>query len=175
MKKLLFTFTLILISVISNAQIFTDKMVLDKFDDVILTSDTKTLITKNDTIFTFEEKGKTIEKYRTNVSPYSTIGDENNIVNLVGNIYGYEESWLALNVIDIPKVTELYSKINSEGLEEDSKLSLLKKLNDDYVYTIVHRIVTTQYGHTKLSEYYWIAKIDHQGHSVKRIIYSREF
>ena len=46
MKKLLLISVLMILSVLSNAQIFTDKIVYDKFDDVISHQDVKTIIAK---------------------------------------------------------------------------------------------------------------------------------
>ena len=92
MKKLLLISVLMILSVLSNAQIFTDKIVYDKFDDVISHRDVKTIITKTDTTITFEEKGGVPTKYKIVCQEYAE-GNEDNIVNLYDNIYGYETCW----------------------------------------------------------------------------------
>lgn len=94
MKKLLLISVLMILSVLSNAQIFTDKIVYDKFDDVISHRDVKTIITKTDTTITFEEKGGVPTKYKIVCQEYAE-GNEDNIVNLCGNLYGYETCWQA--------------------------------------------------------------------------------
>ena len=93
MKKLLLISVLMILSVLSNAQIFTDKIVYDKFDDVISHRDVKTIIAQSDTTITFEEKGGTPTEYKIVCQEYAE-GNEDNIVNLYDNIYGYETCWL---------------------------------------------------------------------------------
>ena len=93
MKKLLLISVLMILSVLSNAQIFTEKIVYDKFDDVISHRDVKTIIAKTDTTITFEEKGGAPTEYKIVRQGYAE-GNEDNIVNLCGNIYGYENGWI---------------------------------------------------------------------------------
>lgn len=94
MKKLLLISVLMTLSVLSNAQIFTDKIVYDKFDDVISHRDVKTIITKTDTTITFEEKGGAPTEYKIVCQEYAE-GNEDNIVNVYDNLYGYETCWQA--------------------------------------------------------------------------------
>ena len=94
MKKFLILILTTLLTVAANAQIFTYKMILNKFDDSVLEREIKTRIEKNDTVFIIEEKGNEPVTY---ITPYylemPSVGSKDNIVQLVGNVYGYEKSW----------------------------------------------------------------------------------
>ena len=90
MKKFLFLILTVLVTVAADAQIFTQKEIRDKFDDVVLERDIKTLIAKNDTTFIIEEKGKEPVTYKI-LFEHESMGSKDNIVQLVGNVYGYEE------------------------------------------------------------------------------------
>ena len=94
MKKLLLINVLMILSVMSNAQIFTEKIVCDKFDDIISHRDVKTIIIKTDTTITFEEKGGAPTEYKIVCQEYAE-GNEDNIVKVYDNFYGYETCWQA--------------------------------------------------------------------------------
>ena len=87
MKKFLILILTALVTVAANAQIFTHKVIRDKFDDVVSERDIKTLITKNDTAFIIEEKGNEPVTYKI-LSEIESEGSKDNIVQLVGNVYG---------------------------------------------------------------------------------------
>ena len=57
MKKFLILILTTLVFAVADAQIFTQKTIRDKFDDVVSKREIKTLITKNDTAIIIEEKG----------------------------------------------------------------------------------------------------------------------
>lgn len=113
MKKVLFICTLILLSVIVNAQerqsnsiyhfettkVFSVKMIYDKFDDVISSEKIKTLVTITDSTVIIEEKEKEIKRY-LRFEEVSTTGNKDNIVNLVADVYGYEYTFLCVNQSD---------------------------------------------------------------------------
>ena len=110
MKKVLFICTLILLSVIVNAQerhsnstyhfettkVFSVKMIYDKFDDVISSEEIKTLVTITDSTVIIEEKEKEIKRYLRFDEVFTT-GNKDNIVNLVADVYGYENTFLCVN------------------------------------------------------------------------------
>ena len=110
MKKVLFICTLILLSVIVNAQerhsnstyhfettkVFSVKMIYDKFDDVISSEEIKTLVTITDSTVIIEEKEKEIKRYLRFDEVFTT-GNKDNIVNLVADVYGYEYTFLCAN------------------------------------------------------------------------------
>lgn len=127
MKRVFIIFTLLLsIALKADSQIYTSKCVMDKFDDVLLAKELKTIITQTDSTFIIEEKGNTPTEYIILTSCVS-FGSANNIVNLVDNIYGYDEGWI---------------------------IALKKDITKKYI--AVHRVVTTQYTHTYENELFWI-------------------
>ena len=146
MKKFLILILTALVTVVAHAQIFTQKEIRDKFDDVVSQCDIKTLVTKNDTTFIIEEKGNEPVTYKI-LSEIESEGSKDNIVQLVGNVYGYDKTW---NVV----------------LENDIKRYLL----DEYRYFITYRVVTDQFGTKLLYEYCWIVKVSKNGY--ERTIYS---
>ena len=130
MKKVLFICTLILLSVIVNAQerqsnstyhfettkVFSVKMIYDRFDDVISSEEIKTLVTITDSTVIIEEKEKEIKRYLRFDEVFTT-GNKDNIVNLVADVYGYEYTFLCANqdntfIATYPVVTQ--SKYDNE-------------------------------------------------------------
>lgn len=95
MKKFLILILTTLVFAVADAQIFTYKMIKDKFDDVVSKREIKTLITKNDTAIIIEEKGKEPVTYKV-LFEFDSNGSEDNIVRLVNNVYGYEKSWIVV-------------------------------------------------------------------------------
>lgn len=94
MKRVFIIFTLLLSIVLKvDAQIYTHKRVMDKFDDVLLAKDLKTRIVQTDSMFIIEEKGSVPTEYIILESCYpNSMGSASNIVNLINNVYGYQES-----------------------------------------------------------------------------------
>ena len=155
----------------SNAQIFEYKRVLDKFDDVINEEQIKTLISYTDSTFVFEEKGKTPVTYRVlQYADNKSRGNKENIVNLVDNVYGYQECWFVVLESNYKSFIKAYTMADSES-DEELRNKMYSKMHTDYVCWIVHRVVTTQYSHSILGEHYWIQKGD-MG-TVDRIVYSK--
>ena len=87
MKKFLILILTALVTVVAHAQIFTQKEIRDKFDDVVSQCDIKTLVTKNDTTFIIEEKGNEPVTYKI-LSEIESEGSKDNIIRLLGNVYG---------------------------------------------------------------------------------------
>lgn len=171
MKKLQFIFLLSLVSVVVNAQIFTHKQILDKFDDVVFQRDIKTIVEKNDTTFIIEEKGASPITYLIeNPIESNFLGSEDNIVNLVGNVYGYQECWCVIMKNDVENYAAAYLAAFAE-FDETKRNALISKMVEEYCYYIVHRVVISQYTHELLSELYWIQKGDNDG----RTIYSKQY
>ena len=89
MKKFLILILTTLVFAVADAQIFTQKTIRDKFDDVVSKREIKTLITKNDTAIIIEEKGKEPVTFKIlNENESMSMGSKDNIVQLVGNVYG---------------------------------------------------------------------------------------
>lgn len=95
MKKFLILILTTLVFAVADAQIFTQKQIKDKFDDVVSKREIKTLITKNDTAIIIEEKGNEPVTYKV-LFEFDSKGSENNIVRLVDDVYGYEKSWIVV-------------------------------------------------------------------------------
>ena len=87
MKKFLILILTTLVFAVADAQIFTYKMIKDKFDDIVLEREIKTFVIKNDTAFIIEEKGNEPVTYKI-LSEIESEGSKDNIVQLVGNVYG---------------------------------------------------------------------------------------
>ena len=147
MKKFLILFLTTLVFTVADAQIFTHKVIRDKFDDVVSECDIKTIITKNDTTFIIEEKGNEPVTFKT-LNEIESKGSKDNIVQLVGNVYGYDKTWEVV-------------------LEKNIIGSLL----DEYRYFITYRVVTDQFGTKLLYEFCWIVKVSKNG-NYERTIYS---
>ena len=162
MKKFLILILTTLVFAVADAQIFTQKTIRDKFDDVVSKREIKTLITKNDTAIIIEEKGKKSVTFKI-LNEIGFNGNKDNIVQLVGNVYGYEKSWGVILEKDFKDYQSAFSN------EED-----VSKLIEKYCYFITHRVVTDRYGLQFLSEHYLIEKISKNG-NYERIIYGRYY
>lgn len=170
MKKFLILILTALVTVAADAQIFTYKVIRDKFDDVVSECEIKTLITKNDTTFIIEEKGNEPVTYKILFEDES-MGSKDNIVQLVGNVYGYQESWGVILEKDFKDCLLDISALSNE--EDNSKRNDLRsKLIEKYCNFITHRVVTRQYDTKLLSEHYWIEKA-YQNGNYERTIYSK--
>ena len=171
MKKFLILILTTLVFAVADAQIFTQKQIRDKFDDVVSKREIKTLITKNDTAFIIEEKGKKPVTFKI-LNELEFKGSKDNIVQLVGNVYGYEEYWCVILEKDVKDYFLDMSALSNE--EDDSKRhDLISKLVEKYCNFITHRVVTDEYGLQFLSEYYWIQKASFNGNN-ERTIYSKD-
>ena len=170
MRNLLI-FSMLCAALSCNAQIFNHKRVLDKFDDAIFDGPQKTLIQKNDTAFIIEEKGrKPVVYIIENMAEYACAGDKDNIVNLVKDVYGYEECWSVVLESDYASYRMDKFELMIESDEEKIR-ALATKLVNKYTHYITHRVVTTQYTHQFLNEYYWVQKGDNNG----RTVYSNQY
>ena len=174
MKKFLILILTTLVFAVADAQIFTQKEIRDKFDDIVSEREIKTLITKNDTAIIIEEKGKEAVTYLIeNCAKSLFMGSKDNIVRLVNNVYGYQEGWWVILEKDIKDYLLDISALSNE--EDDSKRDALRrKLIEKYYYCITHRVVTDEYGLQFLSEYYWIQKASFNGKN-ERTIYIEDY
>lgn len=173
MKKFLILILTTLVFAVADAQIFTQKEIRDKFDDVVSKREIKTLITKNDTAIIIEEKGKEPVTYLIdNCAKSLFMGSKDNIVHLVNNVYGYQEAWWVILEKDIKDYLLDISALSNE--EDGSKRDALRrKLIEKYYYCITHRVVTDEYGLRFLFEHYWIEKPSFNGNN-ERTIYSKD-
>ena len=170
MKKILLLLLLI-VPFVANAQsyILTKKIVMDKFNDILLDRDQKTIVTKTDSTFVIEEKGKEPVTYRIlNYAEVNSKGDKDNIVNLVDNVYGYQECWAVILESDAQGYFTEYTSLILET-DKEKRQKGIEKLIERFCYYITRRVVTTQSVHYILGQHIWIQKGDNNG----RTIYSR--
>lgn len=172
MKKQLFALIFLLIGFSCNAQIYKSIVYYDKFDDVVKKELRKTLITKTDSTFIVEEKGKEpVVYYIMNAVSEGTKGSKDEIVNLVNNVYGYEETWCVVR----SDMIENYREVFHNCYLDNSKANWNNLMS--YWLFIVHRTITTQYTGTYLDEMFWVRdelSDGKLGKDVNRIIYLRD-
>ena len=172
MKKQLFTLIFVFAGLYCNAQIYKSIKYYDKFDDVLKTEQRKTLITKTDSTFIVEEKGKNpVVYYILNAVSQGTKGSKDEIVNLIDNVYGYEETWCVVR----NDMMEKYREAQYNYYLDDSRTNL-EKLQTYWLF-IVHRTITTQFSGSFLDEIFWVQdelSDGKLGKDVNRIIYLRD-
>lgn len=172
MKKI-FTIILVCFAALSvNAQLFTKIRYYDKFDDIVKEETHKTLVTKTDSTFIIEEKGREPKVYYIlNEAPYGTSGDKDNVVNLINNVYGYQTTWCVIKNEDKERYFIDYNKI-IESKNRDFKL--LSK----YWLFITHRVISSsRYSFEYETEFFWIInetpEDNRLGKDVNRISYTK--
>lgn len=164
MKKILFIVLFSFVTLVCNAQIYNKIEHYDKFDDVIKTENVKTLVTKTDSTFVIETKGrKPVTYYIMKIVEGNCIGDSevNNHERLVKNVFGYQECYF---VADIP--FEAYMAL----------LRLDEERAKNHVFGLVHRVIsrydfTFEYD----TEYLWLQDFNRSnslGRNIDRIVYS---
>ena len=172
MKKYLFTLFLTLIGLSGYSQIYKSIKHYDKFDDVVKSEQRKTLITKTDSAFIVEEKGKApVVYYILNSVIGGTRGSKDDIVNLINNIYGYEETWCVVR----NDMLKAYQEAQFNYILDPSKENM-EKIQPFWLF-IVHRTITTQYTGTYLDELFWIQdelSDGKLGKDINRIIYLKD-
>lgn len=173
MKKILSLLVLCVFTLCCHAQIYNKIEHFDKFDDVIFEENRKTLITQTDSTFIVEEKGKEPVVYHILTKfDNEAYGSKDNIVNLVGKVYGYDEVWLVIREdYYIQYLDDVNDYINHKT--EVNPIDTLKS----HCINIIHRTITTQYTGQYIREFLWLydeSNKDVLGKGVNRIIYSRE-
>ena len=164
MKKILLLLLLI-VPFVANAQsyILTKKIVMDKFNDILLDRDQKSIVTKTDSTFVIEEKGRKPVTYRIlNYSEVNSKGDKDNIVNLIDNVYGYQECWAVILESDVIEYDTEYASLIFEP-DKEKRNKGIEKLLERFCYFITRRVVTTQYAHHILGQQICIQKGDNNG------------
>ena len=170
MKKILLLLLLI-VPFVAHAQsyILTNKTVVDKFDDIISNREQKTIVTKTDSTFVIEEKGSHPVRYMiVSLLPDHSMGDKENVVNLVDNVYGYQECWAVILESEFENYLKEYNIYINEA-DKDKLQKNIDYLFNKYIYHITRRVVTTQYTHHILGQLIWIQKGENNG----RTIYSK--
>lgn len=167
--------------------VYSEVLYLDKFDDVAKDENIKTLVEKTDSTFIIETKGgKQDVYYILNLLPAGCYGDKDNIVNLTGNVYGYQTCWAVVrgDMIDEYRTAHEYVFWKSLEIEANDELDVEEKLQqqsnefsklEKYYLFIIHRVITTQYSHTYQGEYLWVQDDTNTklGKDINRIIYKK--
>lgn len=171
MKKIILSTIYALISLSCNAQIYTSVKYLDKFDDAIKVEQRKSLISKTDSTFVIEEKGKKpVVYYIINSISSGTRGSKDDVVNLVGNVYGYEETWCVVR----SDMYDNFLKANIKYIQETTEENM--KDVEKYWLFAVHRTITTQFSASYIDDIFWLQddlNDDKLGNGVNRIVYSK--
>ena len=110
---------LLFVTMISHAQeIYTKITKYDKFDDVVSEKVIKTILTKTDSTFIIETKGKKPIVYRFIETPGLAfhIGRKDSLVNLVADVYGFQDNYELIT-------EELYNEVIAEVREKQQKLA----------------------------------------------------
>ena len=189
MKKLLiFIMSLFLgLQAFGQGSVYSEVLYLDKFDDIVKFDNVKTLVQKTDSTFVVETKGKSpVTYYILNVLEYGCAGDKDNIVNLVGDVYGYQTCWCVVRSDMVEDYNKDYNTVlnnclkirNNEELTDDEKDSLQRNELDKlvkYHLFVIHRVVVSKYAHSYESEYFWVQDemSTKLGKDINRIIYER--
>lgn len=162
MKKLFLSLVLFISALSASAQIFDTLEQRDKFDDVLKRETIKTLITFTDTVITIETKGRKAQDYMViNLAEYNCKGDENNIVNLINDVWGYQKCWTVVKAEEAGNYISDYLKVMNDELDKN----VLKK----YWQWITDRVVTTQYSHTFIDRIIWVS--EPEGSKIERTIF----
>lgn len=181
MKKILI-FVLCLLPLFSYGQVYSSIMYFDKFDDLTKEEKVKTLVTQTDSTFVIETKGRTPQIYYiVNYAPYNSMGSKEDVVNLTGNIYGYQDCWCIIKEEDVETYKNEYIKwfnkrkeVQTEEEKVDADGGLTNNLSKYWLFA-VHRVITTQYSHTYQTEYFWLQDENSVllGKDIVRIIYTK--
>lgn len=159
MKK----FLIIILSLLLECQLFGQSRIyskikyLDKFDDEVKIENIKTIVERTDSTFVVETKGKEpIEYVCVMNNIFNSAGSDDETINLFDNVYGYQESWYVMTREDFNK------------WRDTGNLSA-----GQFLLTIVHRVIKTQYTHDFVSDLFWIQDDENikLGRNINRIIY----
>ena len=133
MKKFITTSLIAFWALAMSAQgIYTRVKKYDKFDDVIYEKTIKTLITKTYDKIIFETKGsKPVEYYYEEDSWFADhIGSRDSVVNLVNDVYGYEDRYSVFpkETIDVvKKIVSEKAKNTPDSLLTDDRIAAMQK------------------------------------------------
>lgn len=204
MKTKFVFFILLVMSFVTNAQIYTKISYLDKFDDVLKEEKKKTRISQTDTTFVIEVKGqKPLILYI--FGELDSVGTKYKPVDLTGTgVYGYEKRYLVFRYDFKDKITEycylrdmakffkeLYIELGNktddtlfckqyDSLQSDYGKKYNNYLDSisNYMFVVVERTITTKYMAEYLSCMFWMEDINEKGllgtNNVYRIIYKKD-
>ena len=174
MKKLFAIFVLVYIILggcyAQTQSIYQVIYYFDKFDDVLKVDNRKTLITITDSTFVIEEKGKEPIIYYI-LDIVSSTGSQDNIVNLTGNVYGYQKTWCVISQNMLSKYYQSY-----ENCIIDMSEANIEAMTKFWIFATV-RTITTRYTGEYINEFFWLMdeiNDDKLGKNVNRIVYMKK-
>lgn len=132
MKKALLILSMLVISIMANAQgVYTSVTKMDKFDDVVWKKQVKTLISVTDTTIVIETKGQKAEEYHFFDDFVARTGSREKPANIIDDIYGYETQYLTIkkSVIDgLNLKAQKLKSLNDSTARVDGANALLQEL-----------------------------------------------
>lgn len=165
MKKLIAVTLVLMCALTASAQgIYTSVHKYDKFDDVVWEKEIKTLVTKTDSTIIIETKGtKPVEYYIFGGKPCFVLGRRDSIVNLVSDVYGYEENYCVYTKDDFENKRKQILEVISDSIggyddryiDLKTRLGLLEEADKLPLITI-RAVSKTQYYFTYDTEFFWI-------------------
>lgn len=179
MKRIFLSFAMIIWVAICFAQgIYTKVTKYDKFDDVVSEKVIKTLITKTDTTFIVETKGQEPVEYRYIDNPFFSahVGRRDSLVNIVADVYGYEDQYIAITedvrnevIAEVQKQIEDLpdSLVFEEKINMLAALKLMEKI-DELPTITVRTISRYNFTYEYDTDLFWIKFKDGS-----RIIYTK--
>lgn len=179
MKKFITTSLIAFWALAMSAQgIYTRVKKYDKFDDVIYEKTIKTLVTKTYDKIIFETKGsKPVEYYYEEDSWFADhIGSRDSVVNLVNDVYGYEDCYNVFpkDTIDVvEKIVSEKAKNTPDSLLTYDRIAAMQKWElfrriHNAPEVVFRTISKTSYSFMYDTDYVWIRFKDGS-----RIIYSK--
>lgn len=175
MKRLFFTSVLLFVALMVNAQgIYTKVIKYDKFDDVVWEKNVKTLIEMTDSSIVIETKGQKPVEYMFIGNPPASEhkGSREEVVNLVGNVYGFQSDYVCVLPSFLKELVDKYGEIGKqsngvgydrEKIEED----LTKRLKDFFVITF-RTISKYSFEYAYETDMVWVSSQDGS-----RVIYTK--
>ena len=180
MKKFFFISLILVTSLICSAQgIYTSVVKFDKFDDIVWRKNVKTLITKTDSTFIIETKGQKPEEYfyLDNIFLALHVGSRDSVVNLVENVWGYEDQYIVFTQKDkeecyqaaLEQIKDLPDSLVFE--EKIGMLAVLQLINRADNLPTIHIRTISRYSHRfeYKNDAFWISFNDKS-----RIIYTKQ-
>lgn len=177
MKKFITTSLIAFWALAMSAQgIYTRVKKYDKFDDVIYEKTIKTLVTKTYDKIIFETKGsKPVEYYYFDSRLFAAhIGSRDSLVNLVNDIYGYEDRYnvFPTDTMEVVRnsVYEQTTNVSDSLLADSIVLQTIELIHRvDNVPEVVFRTISkTSYSFMYDTDLVWIRFKDGS-----RIVYSK--
>lgn len=155
----------------AKAQVFKYKIVTDRFEDIVSHKEKKTIITMQDSIISFEEKGKKPIKYIITKGSFESKGSKDSIVNIgkTGkDIYGYIENRSAIKYSEQESykkgILDIVVQLRNKHIQEQERQDLTLQLMEKFCYIISHYVVVDNVTHELKNEMWEIKPMNENLH-----------